>query len=478
MRLRLAAILLISALALVGAAGASRPESGGGDDGGSGSTQAPSNGGAVFVLTGSGYGHGVGLNQYGARAQALAGRTAGDILGFYYPGTTIGTAAGRTVRVLLVPSAVSLTVLASTPFTVRDATGAAYALPAGEVTVGPDLQVPVDGVATPLDGPLTFSAPAGSLLSLGGKAYRGKLELSSTGTALQATDVVGLEAYVQGVVPGEMPSTWPEAALEAQAIAARSYALASVVGGAAWDVYPDGRSQQYLGASAETPQTTAAVTATARQVVLYGGEVATTFYSSSSGGRTASAFDTFGLNLAYLPTEADPWDDTSPYHVWTPTSYTGQQLARKLGLKAPVVDVTSQLSDSDRVASLVAVAADGSSLELSGSEVSTRLALRSTAFHLGTLRFLTQASPASAGTKVLLAGVARDVDAPTLERLDQSGLWEPVVKSFAVRPDGSFAVVVRPKQTTTYRLSASGLSGPALTIPVVGASGATGQGTS
>jgi len=467
MRLRLFAIPLIAAFVLVAAAGASRPDGGGG--GAAGPSQAPSDGGAVFVLTGSGFGHGVGLSQYGARAQALAGKSAADILDFYYPGTTIGTLPSRTVRVLLVQSAATLAVAASVPFTVRDVTGEAYPLPAGTVTIGPDLQVSVNGVQTQLAGPLTFVAPTGSLLSLGGKTYRGKLELSSTGKALQAIDVVALDSYVQGVVPGEMPSTWPAPALQAQAIAARSYALASIVKGKPWDLYPDGRSQQYLGASAETPQTTAAVTGTARQVVLYAGKVATTFYSSSSGGRTASAIDTFGLNLAYLPTESDPWDDSSPYHTWAPASYTGQQLAKGLGLKARVVDVTSQMSDSDRVASLVAVAADGSSLELSGGEVRNRLGLRSTAFHLGTLRFLTPGSPASPGTKVLLAGIARDVEAPTLERLGPSGLWVPMVKVLTVQPDGSFSVVVRPKQTTTYRLSASGLPGPALTIAVIGA---------
>jgi stage II sporulation protein D len=468
MRLRLVAIPLIAAFVLAAAAGATRPDGGGG--GGSEPSQAPPDGGAVFVLTGSGFGHGVGLSQYGARAQALVGKSAADILGFYYPGTSIATQPSRTVRVLLVQAATSLAVAAPVSFTVRDAAGAVYPLPAGTTTIAPDLQVSVNGVRTQLAGPLTFAAPTGSLLSLGGKTYRGKLELSSTGKQLQAIDVVGLDAYVQGVVPGEMPSTWPVAALQAQAIAARSYALASIVKGKSWDLYPDGRSQQYLGASAETPQTTAAVTGTAREVVLYGGRVATTFYSSSSGGRTASAIDTFGLDLAYLPTEPDPWDDSSPYHTWAPASYTGQQLAKGLGLKARVVDVTSQMSDSDRVASLVAVAADGSSLELSGSEVRSRLALRSTAFHLGTLRFLTPGSPASPGTKVLIAGIARDVEAPRLERLAPSGLWTPVVNVLTVQPDGSFSVVVKPKQTTTYRLSASGLPGPALTIPVIGAS--------
>jgi len=372
-----------------------------------------------------------------------------------------------TVRVLLEPAAATLVISSSADFSVRDAVGGSYAVPAGGVTVGPDLVVPVKGVATPLTGPLTFVPRAGSLLQLGGKSYRGRLELTSTGPALQAVDVVSLEAYVQGVVPGEMPSTWPAAALEAQAVAARSYALASIAPDKPWDLYPDGRSQQYPGAAAETPQTTAAVKATARQVLLYAGAVATAFYSSSDGGWTASALDAFGLDVPYLPSQADPWDDGSPYHVWPPAAYTGARLAKALGARSPIVEVRSQISQSLRVATVVAIAADGSSLELSGAEVRKRLGLRSTAFRLGTLRFVTPPSPATTGTRVLLAGLARDVGDPSLERLETTGQWVPVLRRLPVRADGSFAAVVRPTQTTTYRLSAAGIAGPQLTIPVV-----------
>jgi hypothetical protein len=136
-------------------------------------------------------------------------------------------------------------------------------------------------------------------------------------------------------------------------------------------------------------------------------------------------------------------------------------------MRSAVTEVRSEMSSSLRVATLVAIAADGSSLELSGNEIRKRLALRSTAFRLGTLRFVTPPSPTTTGTRVRLAGLARDVEAATLERLDTSGAWVTVVQRLAVQADGSFAAVVRPTQTTTYRLSASGLPGPQLTIPVV-----------
>ncbi len=471
MRYRLVVIAIVASAALVASASAMTvlPGDGGGAGGGTAPSPAPP-GSAVFVLTGSGYGHGVGLSQYGAQAQALAGRSSTDILGFYYPGTVLKPSLTTSVRVLLAAAAATLTVSSAAPFSVRDANGASYALPAGAVALGPDLQIVVDGAPVALAAPLTFAPATGALLSLGTKSYRGRIEVSSTGTALQAIDVVTLESYVQGVVPGEMPSTWPAAALEAQAVAARSYALASIVKGKPWDLFPDGRSQQYLGASAETPETTAAVKATARQVLFYAGKVATAFYSSSSGGQTASALDTFGLDLPYLPSQLDPWDDASPYHLWQSKSYTGAQLAKALGMRAAVTEVRSQVSTSLRVATLVAIASDGSSLELSGSEIRKRLALRSTAFRLGTLRFVTSPSPTTTRTRVRLAGLARDVEVASLERLGVNGGWIPVVQRLTVQADGSFAAVVRPKQTTTYRLSASGLPGPELTIPVVAAS--------
>ena len=81
-----------------------------------------------------------------------------------------------------------------------------------------------------------------------------------------------------------MPKEWPAEALQAQAVAARSYALASLVKNRAFDLYADPRSQVYYGVAAESPATTAAVQATRGEILTYGGKVATTFYYSSSGG--------------------------------------------------------------------------------------------------------------------------------------------------------------------------------------------------
>jgi SpoIID/LytB domain protein len=112
---------------------------------------------------------------------------------------------------------------------------------------------------------------------------------------------VPLERYVRGVVSAEMPSGWPLAALEAQAIASRTYALTADAGGSRFDVYSDTRSQMYLGTAAETASTNAAVAATAGQIVLYQGKPATTYYFASSGGMTEN------IENSFVGAEPQPW---------------------------------------------------------------------------------------------------------------------------------------------------------------------------
>jgi SpoIID/LytB domain protein len=112
---------------------------------------------------------------------------------------------------------------------------------------------------------------------------------------------VPLERYVRGVVAAEMPASWPLAALEAQAIASRTYALTDDAGGSRFDVYSDTRSQVYDGKAAETATSNAAVAATAGQIVLYQGKPAATYYFASSGGMTEDNENSF------LGSTPEPW---------------------------------------------------------------------------------------------------------------------------------------------------------------------------
>jgi stage II sporulation protein D len=131
----------------------------------------------------------------------------------------------------------------------------------------------------------------------------GHAPASSVVTVLEGSKVVSvpLERYVRGVVSAEMPASWPMAALEAQAIASRSYALTEHAGGSKFDVYSDTRSQVYLGAAAETATTNAAVAATAGQIVTYDGQPVTTYYFASSGGMTEDNENSF------LGSTPEPW---------------------------------------------------------------------------------------------------------------------------------------------------------------------------
>ena len=264
----------------------------------------------VFVVTGHGWGHGIGMGQYGAYGYAQHGWDYKRILAHYYPGTVLGDAPVAKVRVLLASGSRALTVGATGPLRVVDAKGKARRLPAGSypLTTALKLKLPGAKKAKPLPGPLVFTPLAGPF-ELGGVPYRGSVQIAVVGGALQAVNSLGIDSYVQGVVPREMPSGWAPEALKAQAVVARSYALSHLHGGA-FDLYKDTRSQVYGGLGAERPSTNAAVLATAGQVVLYDGVVAQTFFFSTSGGRTAAIQDAWpkAEPLPYLVSVPDPYD--------------------------------------------------------------------------------------------------------------------------------------------------------------------------
>jgi len=274
---------------------------------------APAGSGALFLFSGHGYGHGVGMGQWGAQGYAEQGYTYEQILSAYYPGTTLGETTTTSIRVLLASGKKTLTISSPQPISVEDGDGVDHTLPAGKTTLTPKLQLAVDGgPKQALAPPLTFSPASGSRLTLG-RVYRGQILVDVPGQKLRAINVVPLEQYLYGVVPAEMPSNWLPAALEAQAVAARSYALANRKAAAPFDVYADGRSQAYLGVAAETPAARQAVDLTAGEVLLYGGEVADTLFSSSTGGWTQSAVDAFGgPGQPYLVSIKDPYDTISP----------------------------------------------------------------------------------------------------------------------------------------------------------------------
>lgn len=418
---------------------------------------APAGSGALLVFTGHGWGHGVGMSQYGAYGYALHGWTYQQILAHYYPGTKLGTSPATTIRVLLADKAKSLKISSTVPFTFTDGAGTTHALPAGPLTLGAGLVV--NGQA--LTAPLTFTAGAGGSLTLG-RAYRGQIEVDVVDGKLRAIDIVGLEQYLYGVVPSEMPSTWSPNALKAQALAARSYALATRHVAAPFDVYSDTRSQMYLGISQETAAATSAVDATKGQVVLFGKKVATTFFFSTSGGETASSLDVWGTALPYLVPVSDPYDTISPFHDWGPVPVTALQLAKTLKLQSAggaITDATTTLNASGRVASIdvftqPAFSPVPTSTLVTSSTVAAALGLRSTWFGIG---LMSLAPPATGtlltyGSSVQLSGKIRGLDGVALEQRVSPGTW---FSAGTVTPaaDGSVQLVETPAVTTDYRLA-------------------------
>jgi stage II sporulation protein D len=128
---------------------------------------------------------------------------------------------------------------------------------------------------------------------------------------------IPLEAYVRGVVGAEMSPSWPMAALEAQAVASRTYALTSHAGGSRFNVYADTRSQVYRGKAAESAASNEAVQATAGEIVTYAGKPAITYFFASSGGMTESVQNAFpgAAPEPWLQGVPDPFD-AGPLHSW------------------------------------------------------------------------------------------------------------------------------------------------------------------
>ncbi|MDQ2953212.1 MAG: SpoIID/LytB domain-containing protein, partial [Chloroflexota bacterium] len=308
------------------------------------------------VFYGSGFGHGVGMSQYGANglAQGVTGTpfTGEQIITKYFPGTTFqfGDASRPYNRVLLSqPSSTSAyrcgtnryfdgyfgDVVSNGGFRVLDEANAnleigraapnakwQFVARGGVIEVwdnGGAAPVRIGGAfsavaAVPLDGtlPLRFVQKDQTDGRIG--FYRGNLRFSNLGNTLRVINAVSYDDYTRGVISFEMPKEWHQEALKAQAYAARSYAYASYRGTARdYDVSDDQADQCYGGVSAEGPRTDLAVQLTAGRLVFFNGAIVKTYFSSSSGGYTLE----FGCWGNGVRRSGSSWvctpDPTQPY---------------------------------------------------------------------------------------------------------------------------------------------------------------------
>jgi stage II sporulation protein D len=417
---------------------------------------------STFLIQGGGSGHGIGMSQYGAYGYALHGKDYRFILAHYYTGTALGTTnPSRIVRVLLA--------------TGRAAFSGAGGAGAGTTTLQPaaTYQVTVAGANTlkivaangrqlgpTFSSPLTVTGPA-PLQVPGLGTYRGALQFRPDGHGgVETVDAVGLDDYVRGVVAAEMPSSWAAQALEAQAVAARTYAITTTVGGTGFDLYDDTRSQMYGGVGAETAATDAAVTATSGQIVTYNGRPAVTYFFSSSGGYTENIENvwTGATPEPWLKGVPDPYDSVGhdPYHHWS-LQLSLAAAAAKLGalVKGSLVGIT--------------VTAHGASPRiLQAAVVGTRGRTAVTGATLQSLFGLatTNATFATISTSPRTAGLSGSVyPAPLIGtiavQLASGSSWQTVARP-ALAASGAFtAGGLTPGR---YRISSGSLSGPTITV--------------
>ena len=285
----------------------------------------------------------------------------GQVLYLLAPGQSLRLRSGA--RGVILDRSSSTAGVPSGPFA-RDASR-----PAAQATVAPAL-------AGELPEIWVDSAAPGGLVPLGAAKYRGRLRVVPLGDRLQAVNYIGLENYLPSVVGSEMPAKWPLAALRAQAIAARTYAMAQRRPGQLFDLQATVASQVYKGVGAETTSTRQAVAQTNGQVLLYRGRLIDAVFHSCSGGSTENSGEIWNRQLPYLTSVPD-FNQVSPVRNWS-KSFEPQELRRAFveinGVTAiePLVTSTSGRIRQARVTG------PGGELVLSGAELRRRLGLRST----------------------------------------------------------------------------------------------------
>jgi stage II sporulation protein D len=441
---------------------------------------------STFYITGGGNGPGIGMSQYGAYGYALHGWTYSQILAHYYQGTAIGaTNPSQIMRVLITVGSPSFSG-ASEATGVNGHTTQLSLSQNYKVRNSSKGQLQIynqSGAAVATFNPPLSVSGSGPVYSAWHGWYRGALEFRPAGTSVQTVNAVDLEDYVRGVVSAEMPSSWSAQALEAQAVAVRTYAITTSVDGNGYSLYSDTRSQMYRGVAAETSSTDAAVAATHGQVVTYHGTPAVTFYSASSGGYTEDIQNVWlgSTPEPWLTGVPDPYDDSgdNPYYRWSEQLSMSDAAARLGSLvkgSFEGIEVT-QRGVSPRVVSANVLGSAGSTA-VTGPQLQGVFGLLSTY-----MSFSTISSTASDGRR---SGARLDRGALALERTGlrqprlhgrvlpalrgailslqerTGGRWRTVRLRVRLAGRGAYSVTLA--QPGRYRVVYGGLDGPAVWV--------------
>jgi len=169
------------------------------------------------------------------------------------------------------------------------------------------------------------------LLYLNDKPYRGVFVLVASSGSFTVVNELPLEDYLKGVLKMEVNPSWPAEVLRAQAITARTYALAEKGrhGSAGFDLCATDHCIPYRGVNAEDPKLTHAIESTRGMVLLYQGKPARTFFHSDSGGWTTDVQSVWGADIPYLKPVQEPFQYQSPYSSWS-FKISGDELGRRL----------------------------------------------------------------------------------------------------------------------------------------------------
>ena len=362
--------------------------------------------GTPVYIQGHGWGHGRGMGQYGALGYAVTyGWSSAQILDHFYGGTVSGsvdntemtvellslqgkalvvTAPGLKVNATVVgAAAVRLTLQPNGTIKAEKGTGCVSAWTAIGTFVANATRVTTTAAPSSLDNLLRVCEATGE------RAYRGSLSVVTQGATQMTINYLPTESYLRGVVPRESPASWGSLgggkglqALRAQAVAARSYALASsrpsgarTCDTTACQVYGGAGFKTTSWAALEQPSTDTAISGTAGVVRLKNGVPARTEFSSSTGGWTAGG--TF-------PAVEDAGDSTANnlYHNWEVPS-TMEAIATALGTGAiAAIDLTRNGlgADGGRVTSVVVTSTSGTKTTFTGDQVRQKLSLKSNWF--------------------------------------------------------------------------------------------------
>ena len=290
----------------------------------------------------------------------------------------IAPAAALEMRVAIEENVGSVTVGSNTTAAVRNSDGQVLGqIPAmGAFTA----EAESSGVAVDqwFDDQIWIEPSEGGFVYIGDRWYRGRTLLVKTSGGLTAVNYVDLEHYLYSVLGGEMSGSWPQEALKAQAVAARSYALYRRQTSATpvYDVGDTPTWQVYKGLVDEAPGTISAVNATAGQVLTYNGQIIEAVFHSSSGGHTENVENVWSQPLPYLRGVPD-FDEGAPVYRWV-TELSASEVSNRISGVGNVLSfVVESTTPTGRIQS-IRVVGDAGEKSLRGNELRNALGLRST----------------------------------------------------------------------------------------------------